>query len=715
MLEDSDMPLRGSDDGSTSGEGELGLDWISLWEDIIRHQYHDSVSTPSTPFRSNVSLMELDNDKSLATSSSSSIDEFGPSSPISCDTCYTYRYPDSPPPLDFAASQLSQDSFHLKTPPYSGVHHGLFPDELAHGSYARTATSSPRKRKWRMKEESDLHDDMSTAGVQLNDRDQRVESPFSRLSICTPKRRLATPTPTSSRASASNRVAACPTIELTKPDTLALDPRHECDTPTPIRHRRPLFLDIPRQPIFLPDTMHALSNDDSPSNAKSEPDAPTSLDVSTHSCYPSNPFPPYRNQDTDTCTSLINENGDASRYVKINWITHLSTDGGLIRSLHRLTSILKLNEELGGVSMFINHPKRMVKRKDRPEDVVWQSRLVFRDLGEAFQQRSMAHAVHTTNLLSPDPEMRRKSKESIIAEMQWARDLGIPTLVIHSGTGEHGDDVRDRNRAMGRLILDLKEITDAVPQVTLGLENTVHPSPYSLTKLSSLATLLHHFPSPQLKICLDLCHLHVSEFDLNTSSGRRNLSDLLGKIGRDRLVGIHVSDSSIEHGGRGDRHVNIGYGHIDLNSFRQVLRHPVLQSVPTLLETPRYFKHLRFTGSPHSVQLAYLESDRSALERSFLQNLVNLSDKEWEDRRRTAEMRGIYKRQKKRVERKIYKVVLKRGGATWTRFQKGRKQDQGCCRVVHGARERTRRREIKEEQDARSNLECHPEVKLACK
>lgn len=155
-------------------------------------------------------------------------------------------------------------------------------------------------------------------------------------------------------------------------------------------------------------------------------------------------------------------------------------------------------------------------------------------------------------------------------EMRQVKALGMSTLVIqyvylscqtsnlpHSlfSLGSAGkDDLSHKHVQLTRLVSDLREITRAVPGITLALENTVHPSLHSLTTLSSLCAILTHFPPSQLKLCLDLSHLHVSEFDLNSKGGRKEMWELLEKAGKTRVVGVHVSDNYVAHGGKGDRH-----------------------------------------------------------------------------------------------------------------------------------------------------------------
>jgi len=57
-----------------------------------------------------------------------------------------------------------------------------------------------------------------------------------------------------------------------------------------------------------------------------------------------------------------------------------------------------------------------------------------------------------------------------------------------------------------------------------------------------------------LKICLDLCHIHVDQFDLSTHEGREAMFSDLKLIGWDSIAAVHVSDSRESHGGTRDLH-----------------------------------------------------------------------------------------------------------------------------------------------------------------
>ncbi|WVO14894.1 hypothetical protein L204_102533 [Cryptococcus depauperatus] len=382
--------------------------------------------------------------------------------------------------------------------------------------------------------------------------------------------------------------------------------------------------------------------------------------------------------------------GCVESLAAITWITHLSTSGGLIPSLNRLLSLLTshLCPAVQGISMFVNHPRKQVKLDNFTQDSVEDFRQIVGKLGNGWQKESMVHGVHTVNLLSGDAGIRERSKRSVIAEMNQVRSLGLSKLIIHLGSGGSLDPSR-RHYQFIQLISDLQDIISSVPDITLALENTVHPSPHSLTTLSCLVNILSYFPSSRLGLCLDLSHLHVCEFDLNTDEGREKMWDLLRLAGKRRLICVHVSDNYVAHGGSGDRHASIGTGHITLSSFRTVLSHPFLSGIPHLLETPPYYKHFRPNSTLWSMRIYMLETERADLERSFLDGMVRMTDEQWSLLQEKLWIE--YKKRKKTVESKIYKIVLRRGGEIWRKFKKGRKAAVRCCRAVESVKRNANR------------------------
>ena len=57
-------------------------------------------------------------------------------------------------------------------------------------------------------------------------------------------------------------------------------------------------------------------------------------------------------------------------------------------------------------------------------------------------------------------------------------------------------------------------------------------------------------------------------------------------IGLDKLKALHLNDSKNPFASHKDRHEIIGSGSLGVETFRKVVNHPVLKTLPMILETP---------------------------------------------------------------------------------------------------------------------------------
>ena len=89
----------------------------------------------------------------------------------------------------------------------------------------------------------------------------------------------------------------------------------------------------------------------------------------------------------------------------------------------------------------------------------------------------------------------------------------------------------------------------------------------------------------RLGVCLDTCHIWDAGYDVagDLDGVLREFDRILGL---DRLCAIHLNDSKNPRGSRKDRHEKLGLGMIGADALRAVVRHPLLQGLPFILETP---------------------------------------------------------------------------------------------------------------------------------
>ena len=108
-------------------------------------------------------------------------------------------------------------------------------------------------------------------------------------------------------------------------------------------------------------------------------------------------------------------------------------------------------------------------------------------------------------------------------------------------------------------------------------------------RFEQLAAILEHLDgAPRVGICLDMCHLTASGYDLVSERGYGETFAAFDRlIGLDRLRVFHANDSKRPCGSRIDRHEHIGAGCLGLGPFRRVLHDRRFAGLPMLIETEK--------------------------------------------------------------------------------------------------------------------------------
>jgi deoxyribonuclease-4 len=198
------------------------------------------------------------------------------------------------------------------------------------------------------------------------------------------------------------------------------------------------------------------------------------------------------------------------------------------------------------------------------------------------------HVSYLINLASLDPVIRARSIEGFRGELERAAAIGADYLVLHPGN-YRGRSVEE---GVASFALALRDAAKGFRprRLTVLLENTAGSGANigsrfeELQSIRELARDLTHLP---IGYCLDTCHLLASGFNIATPAGLRDTLRRAGELlGLSNICLIHANDSKTALGSRVDRHANIGEGHIGLEAFRRILRHPKLRHLPFILETP---------------------------------------------------------------------------------------------------------------------------------
>ncbi len=86
-------------------------------------------------------------------------------------------------------------------------------------------------------------------------------------------------------------------------------------------------------------------------------------------------------------------------------------------------------------------------------------------------------------------------------------------------------------------------------------------------------------------VCFDTCHTWDGGYDnVNDFDGVLKTFDEV--IGLNKLCAIHLNDSKNPMNAHKDRHELIGEGFIGLDAMKRIVKHPLLEGKPFILETP---------------------------------------------------------------------------------------------------------------------------------
>jgi deoxyribonuclease-4 len=235
------------------------------------------------------------------------------------------------------------------------------------------------------------------------------------------------------------------------------------------------------------------------------------------------------------------------------------------------------------VQIFTKNNNQWQARPMDPESI----ELFRRRIEETGIRRPCSHSSYLINLASPKDDLRQKSVEGMVIEMERAEFLGLAGVVLHPGsftTSSEEEGIERIAESLDAVLL----LTDGL-EIEVWLENTAGQGTNLGHRFEQLQAIISRIPeSTRVGVCLDSCHLFAAGYPLGTSEEYAETMAAFDEIvGRDRLRAWHLNDSKKELGSRVDRHETIGEGHMGLEPFRHILGDPLSEELPMYLETPK--------------------------------------------------------------------------------------------------------------------------------
>lgn len=168
------------------------------------------------------------------------------------------------------------------------------------------------------------------------------------------------------------------------------------------------------------------------------------------------------------------------------------------------------------------------------------------------------------------------------SEIDRTAALGAKQIVLHPGA-HVGAGV---DKGINRIIEGLNEVLDQEENVQIALETMAGKGTEIGRNFDEIARIIDGVThNEHLSVCMDTCHMHDAGYNVKEDfDGILNEFDKI--VGVDRIKVVHINDSKNEQGAQKDRHENIGFGYIGFNALNGIVKHPQLEKLPKILETP---------------------------------------------------------------------------------------------------------------------------------
>jgi deoxyribonuclease-4 len=237
----------------------------------------------------------------------------------------------------------------------------------------------------------------------------------------------------------------------------------------------------------------------------------------------------------------------------------------------------------------------------------------FRDaLVQTGVRKPCAHDSYLINLGSPKDDVRKKSIEAFVIELERAEKLGLLGVVMHPGSFLDTSEEEGLRKIVDGLDIALEQTEGQAVEVWL--ENTAGQGTNLGHRFEHLAYIIDNVAdNSRLGVCIDSCHTFAAGYAITKPSEyKKTMAEFDSVVGIDRIRAFHLNDSKKEFGSRVDRHEHIGQGHLGLEPFRHIVNDPQFADLPMYLETPKGDKDDEFDAMNLKALRGLIKKKRTA-------------------------------------------------------------------------------------------------------
>jgi deoxyribonuclease-4 len=194
----------------------------------------------------------------------------------------------------------------------------------------------------------------------------------------------------------------------------------------------------------------------------------------------------------------------------------------------------------------------------------------------------VAHSPYTMNLCSANDDTVGFARRALAEDIERMESLPGNYLNFHPGSHVK----QGVERGIELIVEGLDQVLDPGQRTTVLLETMAGKGSEVGRTFEELRAIIDRVRHDELLgVCLDTCHVNDAGYDI---AGDLDgvLEEFDRVIGLERLKALHLNDSKNPLGARKDRHERIGEGTLGLDAFARIVRHPLLRTLPMVLETP---------------------------------------------------------------------------------------------------------------------------------
>lgn len=194
------------------------------------------------------------------------------------------------------------------------------------------------------------------------------------------------------------------------------------------------------------------------------------------------------------------------------------------------------------------------------------------------------HGNYLINLASSDPDIYKKSYETILNELKICNQLDIKMYNFHPGSSKGGD----RTIAINNLVNSINNLMKEVQDITILIENMAGQGNVLCRTFEEIALVIEGIEDKdRIGVTIDTCHLFAAGYDISTEDGYiKTFREFDEIVGIKYIKAFHLNDSKEKCGSKKDRHEDIGYGHIGKKFFEMLLSDDRFDNLAFITETP---------------------------------------------------------------------------------------------------------------------------------